>query len=167
LPVSDRLKAAREKTIYQATKGVRDNFDRFVMYFSRLPDKAIFESRDLPWIAMIEANWQKIRDEAVAIQTADIPSLGDISPDRRWRSFFLEGYGYKRRDNRARVPMTAGLLDGIPGLVTASFSVMEPGCHIPRHRGMTKGLLTFHLVLQMPRPGSSAGSSSRRPRACG
>lgn len=147
----------KKKTLYHLTKGLRDNLDRFVMHYALLPDRTIFSERDLPWIEMIRANWQSIRAEAIAIRAADIPSLGDISPDhgriaadRRWRSYFLEGYGYRRRENRARVPMTASLIDSIPDLVTASFSVLEPGCHIPRHRGMTKGLLTFHLALKVP-----------------
>lgn len=128
------MTAPKKKTIYHATKRLRDTLDRFVMTFSLLPDRVVFGPTALPWIRRIEAHWEMIRDEAIAIQTGEIPSLGDISPDhgriaadRRWRSFFMEGYGYKRQDNRARVPRTARLLDEIPGLVTASFSCWSRG----------------------------------------
>lgn len=94
----------------------------------------------------------------MAIRAKDIPSLGDISfdhgriaADRRWRAFFLKGYGYRLKANAARAPITAALIEKVPGLVTANFSVMEAGGHIPRHYGMTKGMLTYHLALKAPR----------------
>jgi beta-hydroxylase len=115
-------------------------------------DKAAF-----PWIPALEARWQDIRDEAVRIRAEDIPSLGDISfdhgriaADRRWRAFFIKGYGYRMESNARRAPITADLLDKVPGLVTANFSVLEAGGHIPRHWGMTKGMLTYHLALKSP-----------------
>ncbi|BAK82783.1 aspartyl/asparaginyl beta-hydroxylase domain-containing protein [Komagataeibacter medellinensis] len=148
---------ARKKTIYHLTKGLRDRVDAFIMRQSLLPDQAVFDPSIMPWVSMLERNWENIRDEALRVGVGNIPSLGDISPDhgriaadRRWHSFFLEGYGYKRQENRARVPLTATLIDHIPDLCTASFSVLEAGCHIPRHRGMTKGMLTYHLALRVP-----------------
>ena len=148
---------AKQKTIYHLTKKLRDRVDAFIMRYSLLPDQAVFDPHIMPWARMLEQNWERIRDEAVALRADTIPSLGDISPDhgriaadRRWRSFFMEGYGYKRKENRARVPVTAALIDRIPALCTASFSVLEAGCHIPRHRGMTKGMLTYHLALRVP-----------------
>lgn len=35
-------------------------------------------------------------------------------------------------------------------MVTASFSVLEAGGQIPRHTGMTKAMLTYHLALKVP-----------------
>ena len=54
-------------------------------------------------------------------------------------------------NNFRRAPITASLIGTVPGLVTASFSVLEAGGHIPHHWGMTKGMLTYHLGLQVPR----------------
>ncbi|PYD49241.1 aspartyl/asparaginyl beta-hydroxylase domain-containing protein [Novacetimonas pomaceti] len=145
------------KSLFQIGKDLRPKIDRLIMRHSLLPDQAIIEKDYFPWIDVLERNWEHIRDEAVRIRTQEIPSLGEISPDhgriaadRRWRSFFLEGYGYRRAENCARAPFTASLLDRIPNLVTACFSVLEAGCHIPRHYGMTKGMLTYHLALQAP-----------------
>ncbi|PYD51891.1 aspartyl beta-hydroxylase [Komagataeibacter saccharivorans] len=146
------------KSIYHLTKGIRDRLDAFIMRFSLLPDLAVFDPHIMFWVKELEQNWERIRDEAIRLGGEEIPSLGDISPDhgriaadRRWRSFFLEGYGYQRQENRARVPVTSALIDRIPNLCTATFSVLEPGCHIPRHRGMTKAMLTYHLALHVPR----------------
>jgi len=46
--------------------------------------------------------------------------------------------------------LTARLVDQVPGLNSAFFSILTPGAHIPSHRGVTKGLLTCHLGLSVP-----------------
>src|SRR3546814_4735954 len=53
----------------------------------------------------------------------------------------------------ARCPRTATLVAGIPNLNSAFFSILAPGTHIPDHRGVTKGLITCHLGLIVPRDG--------------
>lgn len=146
------------KSLYQIGKEVRPKVDAAIMRNSLIPDAALQDKAFFPWIAELERHWEAIRDEALRIRAQDIPSLGDISfdhgriaADRRWRAFFLKGYGYRMPSNAARAPVTAGLIEKVPGLVTANFSVMEAGGHIPRHWGMTKGMLTYHLALKAPK----------------
>ncbi|MEW9855331.1 aspartyl/asparaginyl beta-hydroxylase domain-containing protein [Novosphingobium sp. M1R2S20] len=146
------------KSLFQIGKELRPKIDQVIMRNSLLPDQAIQDKAFFPWIAKLEKLWEPIRDEAVRIRAENIPSLGDISfdhgriaADRRWRSFFLKGYGYRLKNNAARAPVTAAAIENIPGLVTATFSVLEAGGHIPRHWGMTKGMLTYHLALKAPR----------------
>ena len=112
--------------------------------------------------ALLREHWEAIRDEAraVALVGNAAPSLATISPDHRaiaevnkWRSFFLWGYGYPIHDNLARCPRTAQVVASIPGLNSAFFSILAPGTHIPDHRGVTKGLITCHLGLIVPRDG--------------
>lgn len=146
------------KSLFQIGKELRPKIDRVIMRNSLVPDVAIQDKTFFPWISELEKHWQTIRDEAVRIRAEDIPSLGEISfdhgriaADRRWRAFFFKGYGYRMPGNAARAPVTAALIENVPGLVTANFSVMEAGGHIPRHWGMTKGMLTYHLALKVPR----------------
>ena len=47
-------------------------------------------------------------------------------------------------------PATAELVRQIPDLNSAFFSILEPGAVIPRHRGVTHGLVTCHLGLIIP-----------------
>lgn len=146
------------KSLFQIGKDLRPKVDAVIMRNSLVSDAAIQDKALFPWIAELERHWQAIRDEALRIRAQDIPSLGDISfdhgriaADRRWRAFFLKGYGYRMASNAARAPVTAALIEKVPGLVTANFSVMEAGGHIPRHWGMTKGMLTYHLALKAPK----------------
>jgi aspartyl/asparaginyl beta-hydroxylase (cupin superfamily) len=145
------------KSIFQIGKELRPKIDRMIVEHSPIPDQAIVDKSAFPWTAILDRNWRDVRDEAVRIRTEDIPSLGDISfdhgriaADRRWKSFFLKGYGYRMGGNWQRAPITTALVEKVPGLVTACFSVLEAGGHIPRHYGMTKGMLTYHLALKVP-----------------
>jgi ornithine lipid ester-linked acyl 2-hydroxylase len=145
------------KSLFMIGKDLRPKVDAIIMRSSRIPDSAVQDKAHFAWMPLLEAHWQDIRDEAVAIRAQDIPSLGDISfdhgriaADRRWRAFFLKGYGYRMEANARRAPVTAALIEKVPGLVTANFSVLEAGGHIPRHWGMTKGMLTYHLALKSP-----------------
>src|SRR6185295_17979358 len=52
--------------------------------------------------------------------------------------------------NCAACPETSRLLARVPGLNSAFFSILTPGAHIPRHRGVTKAILTAHLGLIVP-----------------
>lgn len=138
---------------------IRDVVNRIVVRYSLIADDDVFDPAVFDWTAALQPHWQTIHDEAMALlRWRDaIPPLGDISSDhqrldprRSWRTFFLWGYGYRMNDNCVYAPRTAALVDGIPGLISALFSVHEPGTHLPRHRGVTKGMLTCHLGLKIP-----------------
>ncbi len=61
--------------------------------------------------------------------------------------------------NCERAPRTAALLRTVPGLNSAFFSILAPGAHIPRHQGVTKGLLT--ATWAWPYPGSRNAAGCR------
>jgi beta-hydroxylase len=143
-------------------KHLRGVFDRLIASSSIVANDPVLDMRDFAWTAMLRDSWQAIRDEAVAVALRGqaSPSLATISPDHRsiaevnnWRSFFLWGYGYPIADNLARCPRTRDMVSRVPGLNSAFFSILAPGTHIPAHRGVTKGLITCHLGLVVPRDG--------------
>lgn len=161
--VPGALTAARGRPlIVRLGKRLRGVFDRLIASSSLVSNEPILDVRDFPWTATLRANWRAICREAIAVafDGAAAPSLATISPDHRsiaplgmWRSFFLRGYGYSIDDNLARCPRTAALVSAIPGLNSAVFSILAPGAHIPDHRGVSKGLITCHLGLVVPRDG--------------
>jgi len=143
-------------------KHLRGTFDRLIATSSLVPNTPVLDMRAFPWTAALRADWEAIRDEAVAAigTQPGAPSLAAISPDHRaiaplgkWRSLFLCGYGYRVDENLARCPHTSRLIEQVPGLNSAMFSILAPGTHIPAHRGVTKGLLTCHMGLVVPRDG--------------
>ena len=48
-------------------------------------------------------------------------------------------------------PSRTRLLETIPGLQSAFFSILAPGFHIREHRGVTKGIIRAHLGLIVPK----------------
>ena len=141
---------------------LRGVFDRLIASSSLVSNDPVLDVRTFPWTATLRDHWRAIRDEAeaVALRGQAAPSLATISPDHRsiaavdkWRSFFLWGYGYRIAENADRCPRTARIVEAIPGLTSAFFSILAPGTHIPEHRGVTKGLITCHLGLLVPRDG--------------
>lgn len=148
--------------IIRVGKHLRGTFDRMIERWSLVSNDPVLDMRDFAWTANLRNHWQVIRDEAVrvALQGDAAPSLATISPDHRaiaevgkWRSYFLWGYGFPITENLERCPETAKLVAGIPGLNSAFFSILAPGTHIPDHRGVTKGLITCHLGLIVPKDG--------------
>jgi beta-hydroxylase len=148
--------------LYRLGKKLRHKVSRVVARSSRVGDSPTYDPARFDWIAPLEAHSREIRAELLGLleRVEAIPSLAEISPDHRriappdgWRSFFLHGYGYPVEENIARCPATAAAVAKIPGLNSAFFSILSPGAHIPRHRGVTKAILTAHLGLVVPANG--------------
>jgi beta-hydroxylase len=162
-PPGAPLRADRNRPfMIRLGKHLRGFFDRLIASSSLVSNAPVLDMRDFAWTAVLRANWRTIRDEAseVALRGATAPSLAAISPDHRaiaevdkWRSFFLWGYSFPIEENLERCPKTAAIVAQIPGLNSAFFSILAPGTHIPAHRGVTKGLVTCHLGLIVPRDG--------------
>lgn len=53
-------------------------------------------------------------------------------------------------ENLARCPFVAKKLKDVPGLVSAIYSIVGPGAHIRRHRGVSKAIMTAHIGLIVP-----------------
>lgn len=129
--------------------------------FSRVGDRPFFDKAQFPWAPAIEAEWQEVRTELdqVLRYVDAIPNFQDISEenraltnDERWKTFFFRAWGISIASNCARCPRTAALLDRIPGLTSAFFSIMLPRKHLPPHRGPYAGVLRYHLGLIVPDP---------------
>jgi ornithine lipid ester-linked acyl 2-hydroxylase len=145
--------------LYRIGKRLRHRISAIIARSSKVGNTPVYDPRLFPWVGALEARWPDIRAEVDALlsRQAAIPPLAEISPDHRriappdkWKSFFLYGYGFSKPENIARCPKTAAAVQTIPGLNSAFFSILAPGAHIPRHRGVTKAILTAHLGLVVP-----------------
>jgi aspartyl/asparaginyl beta-hydroxylase (cupin superfamily) len=134
-----------------------------------LASKSLVETSEIispasfPWVSDLEANWTAIRRELDSVMPAraDLPAIQDLSPvqynivqERVWKVFGFRAYGARSEENCRRCPETARLLDAIPDLEVAFFSILEPGAHLSAHRGVYKGLIRAHLGLIVPEPRS-------------
>lgn len=138
-----------------------DAVEAAVVSASVYPDLPIYPNAWFPWLASLQSGWQDIRVEldAVLARRAELPNFQDILPDvgrichdDGWKTYWLFGNGMDCAANRWACPLTSRLLQQVPDLRTAFFSVLAPGKHIPVHRGAYNGLLRLHLALKVPRP---------------
>ncbi len=108
------------------------------------------------------AAYPDIRREALAIagRIDEVPRFHEVMPQqedisandgRDWRMFIMKAYGVAVPENLERAPTVANLLAAAPEVVSAVFSFLAPGKHIPPHRGPFRAILRFHLMLTMPR----------------
>lgn len=127
---------------------------------SRLGSPPVYSNALFPWAKELEAEWQAIRREldAVLVRREELPNFQDIAADvaaiqndNHWKTFFLYGYGVPLEENCRRCPETTRLLQKIPGMKTAFFSILSPRKHIPAHRGPFNGVLRYHLGLKVPK----------------
>lgn len=150
----------RDIVVDRLGKKIIWNLERFISRYSLVENTPFLAAEQFSWKPILEENWQTIRKELDIIlqYTDDLPRFQDISPDQAkniskdnlWKTFFLYGYGVKLQQNCGYCPETTRIIEQIPGLKTAFFSILLPGKHIPEHRGPYKGVLRCHLPLKVP-----------------
>lgn len=127
---------------------------------SLIEDTPIIPKEQFPQIKVLEDNWQVIRAELEEIlkHRDAVPLFQDVSRDQKrisigdnWRTFILFGFGEKSEKNCRQAPETARMLEAVPNLQTAWFSILSPNYHIRPHRGVTKAILRCHLGLIIPK----------------
>jgi ornithine lipid ester-linked acyl 2-hydroxylase len=127
--------------------------------YSRLGNRPVYDVDEFPWAMDVEREWHHVRAELDNLLTRkdELPGfheicgeLRSISADRDWKTFLFVGYGVNSDEAMRLCPETWRILQMIPGLKTAMFSVFEPGKHLKPHRGPYNGVLRLHLGLVVP-----------------
>jgi beta-hydroxylase len=140
--------------------------ERLNLKYSKVGNPPIYDNAVFPWTRQIEREWRAIRAELDRVLTRknDLPGFHElatdvatISQDRGWKTFLLCGYGFRSDNNIKLCPETWRICQNIPGLITVMFSILEPGKHLPPHRGPYNGVLRLHLGLIVPEPREQLG----------
>jgi beta-hydroxylase len=144
---------------YRFGKALVDWAERLNLKYSKVGNPPVHDTATFPWAADIEKEWHLIRAELDKILTRkdDLPGFHEIledvrtiSTDRNWKTFVLTGYGTVSEEGIKACPETWRILQKIPGLKAAMFSIFEPGKHLPAHRGPYNGVLRLHLGVKVP-----------------
>ncbi len=150
----------------EAGARVLHGLERVVLRSSEVPTTPFLPPETFDWVPTLEAGWSTIRaelDEVLGYRD-QLPNFQDISVDQAsitdddgWKTFFFFAYGFRAEANCKRCPETAKLIDAVPGMTTAFFSILSPHKHIGAHRGPWRGVLRYHLALKVPEPTAAAG----------
>ncbi len=159
MTMQQKIRKYRRKKVKKAGKKLIGAMSRVISRQSLIGDAPVFDKSVFPWTADFEANWERIRAElGQVLETRDeLPSFHELSPDQKriskgdnWKTFVFYVFGERFDPNCARCPETARLLDAVPHIRNAWFSILAPGYRIPPHHGPTNGIIRIHLGLQIP-----------------
>ena len=130
-----------------------------LMYmFSGVPNEPVHPTERFPELKVLRDNWQTIRDEAVALfdegrikAAAKNNDWGFYSFFKSgWKRFYLKWYEDFLPSARTACPKTVALLNTIPTIHGAMFTLLPPGAKLGAHRDPFAGSLRYHLGLVTP-----------------
>lgn len=164
---TDGIRALSRETVatrlfMQLVEGV----ERLNRRLARYGNPCVYDLDRFPWATELERDWKPIRREldVVLERKRDLPNVQEITTDAAsitqdssWKIFPLIAYGIRSPPNIRACPETWRAVSRIPGLRTAMFSILEPGKHLPPHRGPYNGVLRLHLGLRVPEPRERTG----------
>ena len=155
------LRELRRRAIKLPLKKLGHAIEDWVANQSPMGNSSIIDAGAFEWVERLEKNSDVIKQELVALlyEQKHLPNIQEISPRQTnlsrndgWKSYFFFVLGHRIDESYIRCPETGKLLDSIPGLSLAFFSVLAPGMHIKTHRGSYKGVVRCHLGLIVPEP---------------
>jgi aspartyl/asparaginyl beta-hydroxylase (cupin superfamily) len=150
---------------YMSLIGLLDGINRiFDLYTGGSRRPVFFDiEKTAPALLALDRNSPAIREELLGLlaEKQAIPRYHEVDqmqygisarvdPEKDWKVFYLYAMGEKPVANRARCPQTAALLDQVPGLFQAFFSILDGGKSVPAHCGPYRGYLRYHLGLVVP-----------------
>ena len=108
---------------------------------------------DYPIVKILEESWEDILEE---LENVIENSTFVQWPERELYTGKWDVYGIYGVDgkiipkNASECPKTAAVVESIPGMITAGFSMLAAGCTIKPHVGYTDAVLRSHLGLIIP-----------------
>jgi aspartyl/asparaginyl beta-hydroxylase (cupin superfamily) len=116
-----------------------------------------YQKDTLPWVKVLEDNWETIRDEVVTLMEDKPAKLRPYFinktmsfPPKKWKTMGLYFWKFTMHDNCRKCPQTIQLMKQIPHLTSCSLSVLEAGANINPHQGDTDAIIRCHLGLSVP-----------------
>lgn len=107
---------------------------------------------------ILENNWKIFAKEAKnAYHNNHLTNFSTLHPvftriaDSKWKTLVLKWYDKPIKNNcYILCPQTCKIINSIPEIKAAMFSILESNNYIPPHRGPFKGCLRYHLGLDIP-----------------
>jgi ornithine lipid ester-linked acyl 2-hydroxylase len=128
---------------------------------------SVYDTRDFPWIARLEAAWPEIQAEVRRYEDShtSLPHVAEVSGlepgteeamnsapiDRgEWRVLILLANGKWIEETARHFPAARAATADCPQMTTVGFSALEPHSHIAEHVGTNRGALRYQLPVIVP-----------------
>jgi beta-hydroxylase len=110
-----------------------------------------YDPGGFPFVETLQRNWRVVRDELLRLDPRFVRPWSDrVLCDQGWDVYGLFAFGSRPLANCERCPETTRLVEAIPGMMTAGFSILQPNTHIRPHVGYLDSVLRCHLGLLTP-----------------
>jgi aspartyl/asparaginyl beta-hydroxylase (cupin superfamily) len=120
-------------------------------------EPSYFDVKALPWVVTLEQNWSIIKEEAMKLVAEQDKSFvtssliyEKVGTKGTWTNLQFFYWGMKFSGNLEKCPTLHKIVKGIPGVVSAGFSRLEPHSDIPPHHGDTNAAYRCHMGLEIP-----------------
>lgn len=125
--------------------------------------KPVLAAACVPNLSVLRDNWEVIREEALVLRStgafdaataagsAGYYDVGFRSFFKRgWSKFYLKWYGTTHLSAQLACPKTVALLDRVPEVQGAMFSILPAGAELSLHSDPMACSLRYHLGLETP-----------------
>lgn len=130
-----------------------------VYLFSKTPGTPYIDVGEYRELSAFRDNWEIIAEEARKMY--EVGHVRDSASERDdaafnsffktgWKRFYLKWYGEPLASARALCPETVKLIESVPNINAAMFTLLPPGARLPKHRDPFAGSLRYHLGLITP-----------------
>ncbi len=122
-----------------------------------ISDPNYYDPKKHTWVADLEKEVPIIKAEIESLLNKEGKSMqayfqsSMVEGKGKWRSIAFLVWGIQRPKYAKQCPQTMEILKRIPGLTSASISLLEPHTQIKGHHGDTNGIMRCHLGLSIPR----------------
>lgn len=126
-------------------------------------DIYFYNKKDFSYWKLLEENTDVILEELLGViqgeNSSDIlsndwqaahPHYVEGQFEVSWKTFTFLFFGIKRLDSIKKCPITYALIQQIPELITAQFSLLLPKTQINPHKGYSPAILRNHLPVIVP-----------------
>lgn len=151
-----RLRFERQLTEHS---GLLAPVNALMYLFSAVRKDPLLPAAEFPQLSVLRENWETIRDEAVALYqdgkvdyNAKQQDLTFLSFKKLgWKRFHLRWYSDYLPSAVEACPRTIELLNTIPDVNAAAFTLLPPGGSLGRHRDPLASSMRYHLGLVCPK----------------
>lgn len=110
-----------------------------------------FDPAGFTYCRLLEESWRTIVEEFRRVPADQLlPWPGKSLCEVGWDSLGLYALGYRLDKNCRLCPRTAAIVESIPEMVSAGFSLLRAGARINPHVGYTGNVYRCHLGLDVP-----------------
>lgn len=143
---------------------LKDKLNRFyARYIGGQQRPTFFDIQAVyPELNVVTEHIQVIQDafQQVLTRVDALPRYHDVDPgetdisnhcDKKWNVFMFYLLGQELPEARKLCPQICDLVQRVPNMIQAFFSILEPGKSIPLHEGPYMGYLRYHLGVHVPK----------------